>query len=494
MDRLEGFWKKSKREVRDLLEDVGLRDHRPDDSQAQPPPPPFDSHPHRQQFHDRRPQFDHCHDDCHRRRKGIFCHYMVGSMGSIEQAHTDVREAKSVGFDAFVLNVQNVKDDWSLTALSWVFSAAEAADFKLLFSFDMDVLADPVDFLPLFVQYQAHPAYYHYQGHPFVSTFQGGRKSFDLPHPNEGWTLKFRAELQDRYGIIPFFVPDFDDHGGAAYDNDFFNRYPVVDGVFSWETAWPFDSDGRNDVSSAADEIGLQCAHHAGKVYMMPMSSLQFKRIDGSGNWYRRGELNLAQRMAQVLALSPDFVQIISWNDAGESHYIGNVWQEGIASCPDIGRYTDGYDHKAWLHVIAPFIAAFKAGATHPSQILPFGSFTGAFWYRDRLADTHCPGDCMGRPSGCENAEDAVNFAVLLPHGTQGVGINVWSGGELLASIPGQPGLNAHSVKGVKTGPQRVELIKDGAIMGAGDSPVNVTGEADEDKTYNYNYHVVHIS
>ncbi|OMP89199.1 Glucan endo-1,3-alpha-glucosidase agn1 [Diplodia seriata] len=225
------------------------------------------------------------------------------------------------------------------------------------------------------------------------------------------------------------------------------------------------------------------------------MSSLQFKRIDGSGNWYRRGELNLAHRMAQVLALSPDFVQIISWNDAGESHYIGNVWQEGIASCPDIGRYTDGYDHKAWLHLIAPFIAAWKAGATHPSQIVPFGDFAGAFWYRERLADTHCPSDAMGRPSGCENAEDAINLAILLPADTHDVGINVWSGGELLASLPGQPGLNAHSVKGVKTGPQRVELIKDGHLpMGAGDGPVNVTGEAGEGKTYNYNYHVVHIS
>lgn len=415
-------------------------------------------------------------------------------MGNIEQAHTDVREAKSVGFDAFVLNVQNVTDDWSLTALSWIFTAAEAHDFKLFFSFDMDVLADPVDFLPLFVQYQAHPAYYRYQGYPFVSTFQGARKSFDMPHPNEGWTRKFRASLQDQYEIIPFFVPDFDDHGGAAYDDHFFSRYPVVDGVFSWETAWPFGDDGLSDVSSAVDEVGLQCAHKAGKVYMMPLSSLQFKRIKGSGNWYRRGELNLAQRMGQVLALSPDFVQVISWNDAGESHYMGNVWQEGIASCPDIGRYTDGYDHKAWLHVMAPFVAAYKGGATHASQIVPFGSFAGAFWYRDRLVETHCAGDHMGPPTGCENAEDAVNFAVLLPPDTQGVGINVWSGGELLASIAGQPGLNAHCVKGVKTGPQRVELIKDGAIMGAGDGPVNVTAEAEGGKTYNFNYHVVHIS
>lgn len=75
MDRIGDFWKKSKREVKDLLADVGLRD---DEAPAQPPPPPFDSHPnHQHQFQDRRPQLDHCHHDYHRRRKGIFCHYMV---------------------------------------------------------------------------------------------------------------------------------------------------------------------------------------------------------------------------------------------------------------------------------------------------------------------------------------------------------------------------------------------------------------------------------
>lgn len=77
MDGLKGFWKKSKREVQELLEDAGIRDHRPDEQAGQQPPLNYNSHPNHQPFQDRRPQLDHCHHDHHRRRKGIFCHYMV---------------------------------------------------------------------------------------------------------------------------------------------------------------------------------------------------------------------------------------------------------------------------------------------------------------------------------------------------------------------------------------------------------------------------------
>lgn len=45
----------------------------------------------------------------------------------------------------------------------------------------------------------------------------------------------------------------------------------------------------------------------------------------GSGeDWYRIGEVNMPQRFEQVLALQPDLVELITWNDAGESHYVGN--------------------------------------------------------------------------------------------------------------------------------------------------------------------------
>jgi len=56
----------------------------------------------------------------------------------------------------------------------------------------------------------------------------------------------------------------------------------------------------------------------------MGLSPVQFKHLSPTQNWYRRGEDTLSYRLAQ----QPDMIQLQSWNDAGEGHYMGNVWGE----------------------------------------------------------------------------------------------------------------------------------------------------------------------
>ncbi|KAI0720253.1 glycoside hydrolase [Cerioporus squamosus] len=407
--------------------------------------------------------------------KGVFAHYLVGSMGGSDEAVKDVQDAKALGLDAFALNVQDASASWSTSAIQLLFDAAAANDFKLFFSFDM----------------ASNPAYYYHDNRPFVSTFDGGAKSFGASSPNAGWQSQFKDALASS-GINPFFVPDFDDYGGATYDATFFSNYPVVDGVLSWEAAWPQESEGTANVSSAKDQVAIQAAHAAGKVYMMPLSSLQFKHIDGGQNWYRRGELNLPERIAQVLELQPDFVEIITWNDSGESHYIGNCWPEAIAGAPAIQAYSNGFDHTAWQAVLAPFITAYKNGKTSITDVTPFGAFAGAFWYRTLLRSASCSGDSLGKPSGFENAEDLINIAVLLPANTSGVKMNVYSGGNLVSTLPTTAGLNIAAVD-IKTGAQKVELVNSaGQIIGAGSSTVDVA--ADTSGVCNFNYQVVHIA
>lgn len=225
------------------------------------------------------------------------------------------------------------------------------------------------------------------------------------------------------------------------------------------------------------------------------LSSHQFKHIDGLGNWYRRGELTLPNRMKQILELGPEFVMLLTWNDAGESHYIGNVWNESISTSEATQKYVDNYDHSAWQDVIAPFIDAYKnKDATDVSEILPLnnGNFTGAVWYRPLLKDASCAGDYLGKPVGWENAQDTVNFAIVLPAETSGVKINVYSGEQLLKSFDGKAGLNAEAVLGMTTGAQKVELVNaDGTVIGAGLSKEDVAADAD---FCNFNYHVVHVA
>ena len=219
------------------------------------------------------------------------------------------------------------------------------------------------------------------------------------------------------------------------------------------------------------------------------MSSLQFKHLDASQNWYRRGELILTERIPQVLSLQPDFLQIQTWNDAGESSYIGNVWPDTIGA--NAAAYTDGFDHSGWQALITPFISAYKAGAKDAAEVVPLhgADAAGVFWYRSILTSAPCASDPLGKPSNWENAEDVVNVAVLLSAAASGAKINVYSGGAVIGSHIGVTGLNSWSIAGLRTGAVRVEVLPT-----TGSKPlISGTGGKDvaaDAAICNYNYQV----
>ncbi|GAD98093.1 glucan endo-1,3-alpha-glucosidase agn1 precursor, putative [Paecilomyces variotii No. 5] len=420
--------------------------------------------------------------------KNVFAHYMVGSMTSSE-AVTDVKDASNAGIDGFALNVQST-DSWSTSAISDLFDAANGSSgFKLFFSFDMTHFTNPSQFLPLIQQYHTNSAYFLQNGKPFVSTFNGGTLTFGSGTPGDGWNAAFRKPLEDM-GISPFFVPDFDDWSG--YPNGFISAFPVVDGAFSWESAWPEVSQGQANVSDVVDATVLHDAHSVNKVYMMALSSFQFKYLGQGQQWYRRGELNFAQRMGQILQLQPDLVEVVTWNDAGESHYVGNFWPEQIAGS-NIGAYANGFDHKGWLQVLSPFIAAYKAGATQISSISPpsGAAAVGAMWYRTLLKSASCASSI----SGSQNADDALNFAIILPTDTSGVTINVYSNDNRIASYAGVSGLNDQSVAGLQAGGgQRVEVVDASGTTIASATGTKDVRQQSTNPVCNFNYEVVGLS
>jgi glucan endo-1,3-alpha-glucosidase len=168
-----------------------------------------------------------------------------------------------VGFDAFALNTHTITDSWALTALGYLFDAADAHGFKLFMSFDMSWnLIQPSDIPPFLTTYAKRASYYKVDGKPFVSSYYGGTIS------NDQWDTGFRQPLVAQ-GLTPFFVPDFDNWPG--YPNGFFDTYTVVDGAFSWEVAWPAPGTSPANVSASVDQAALQEARSAGKAYMMRM-------------------------------------------------------------------------------------------------------------------------------------------------------------------------------------------------------------------------------
>lgn len=221
------------------------------------------------------------------------------------------------------------------------------------------------------------------------------------------------------------------------------------------------------------------------------MSSFQFKHLDPSQNWYRRGELTLAQRIPQALSLQPHFLQIQTWNDAGESSYIGNIWPDAIVGSA-CHAYTDNFDHSGWQVLLTPFIAAYKAGARDTSAVVPLNGAkaAGVFWYRTILTTATCASDPIGKPSNWSSAEDVVNVAVLLSSTAVGAKVNVYSGGVLIGSRTGTKGLNAWSIPCLKIGSVSVEvMLNDGsAALVSGNGKMSVAADA---AVCNYNYQVM---
>lgn len=196
--------------------------------------------------------------------------------------------------------------------------------------------------------------------------------------------------------------------------------------------------------------------------------------------------------MAQILSLQPDFVEVITWNDAGESHYVGNFWPEQIAGTSE-GDYADGYDHTGWQQVITPFITAYKNGATDVGQITTqSGSPEGAIWYRTLLTSA----SCASTITNYEQAEDAINFAVILPSSDTAYTIEVYSNDALIGSFSGVEGLNYESVPGLQAGSGQSIRVLDGSgnVVKTANGTKDVSSESADASMCNWNYEVVGLS
>lgn len=409
---------------------------------------------------------------------------------SYAEAQVDISEAISMGLDAFALNVQS-SDDWVDKAIANLFEIAEAKGFKLFLSFDMSYFQNPADFFSLLASVYNNPAYYRYNNLPFVSTFYGGTLTFGFSNANAGWQALYRDAL-DALGMPTYFVPSFQmttDISSTSQVGNFWDSYSMADGQFNWDGSWPYASQGMVNVSCTNDEIFISEAASKSKTYMMGISSLQFKHLDSANNWFRRGGLSLALRVVQILNSQPDFVEIQTWNDGGESHYIGNVWPDMI-STTTIGSYITGYNHTGWQNLLGPFATAYKNGAKTAAEIVPInGKQTqGVFWHATLLTSASCRSDPIGQPSGYELMADVIEVALTVATGAT-ASVKVYSGGKLLTTEIAVEGLNAWEVNGLTVGDVRV-VVEDGTGRVLSDETGSIS-VMDEATLCNYNPQVV---
>lgn len=138
---------------------------------------------------------------------------------------------------------------------------------------------------------------------------------------------------------------------------------------------------------------------------------------------------------------------------------------------------TDDWPHFAWQPLIASFITAYKQGGD-PSSMTPpkdGDEVVGAMWYRTILKDADC-----NKPDNWESAVDAVNWAVVVDSGVTDLSVRVTSGDEVIGQASLVPGLNYASVPGIKTGSQKVEVVRGEDVVMTAASVKDVTATSDD--------------
>ncbi|OBT71086.1 hypothetical protein VF21_09830 [Pseudogymnoascus sp. 05NY08] len=245
--------------------------------------------------------------------KSVFAHYMLSYIDpNTDHAKQDIDQAIAVGLDAFAVNVGAPGAEFSTITMQQLFDYARDKPFKLFFSFDFYAAGDIAAHQEFFNVWRNETAYLTYgpQNLPVLSTFSGGSLGPDV------W-----RNFKETNNV--YLLPNVEEGEADYYNNPtaFFQKWGgAIDGVFSWETAWPYASETPMNVTSEKDVAVKNAADAAGKSYMMGLSTLQYKHCCGD-SWYRPGEVNLPERMTQILSLKPELTEVMTWNDAGESLY-----------------------------------------------------------------------------------------------------------------------------------------------------------------------------
>jgi len=323
-------------------------------------------------------------------KKKVFAHYMLGlTDGQTQQRwREEMERAKAIGIDGFALNA-GPKDGWTNAQLQLAYdTAAQIPGFSVFVSFDM-LCCGPWG-IPqvsgIINKYKGHKGQTKVDGKPFVSTFEGP----DFAHQ---W-----AEVKKQTGNF-FLVPDWSSKGPQGIKP--FADQGVIDGIFSWEAWKTSNTHNVNDVDRQYREaVG-------NKAYMMPVSPWFYTNLPEYGkNWLWPSDTLWFDRWEHAVKFQPDFIEIITWNDFGESHHIINA--EGRNVVAGAKKYIDGIPHEGYQFVLPHYISSYKAGRMQDVK-----TEGATFWYRNSPKGACSDG---GTKCGHTNisAKDCVEDAVYV--------------------------------------------------------------------------------
>ncbi|KAG9204539.1 hypothetical protein G6514_000998 [Epicoccum nigrum] len=421
------------------------------------------------------------------KNKPVFAHYMIGQINPSE-TQTDIDNAATLGIDGFALNFDQFQD-WSMNTVKDMFDYADKKDFKLFFSFDHNgALVKPQNYENYLAEHVNRKSYFKIDGRPLVSTFGGEKVT------NDEWA-RLKGVVDPVAGKKTLLIPGFYQDVSPA---NVFTTRSNIDGVFNWNS-WQDTWQGKQPVSMANDQAYMTKAHDSGRLFMMGISPLQYKNMNAGNNWYRRGEENLEIRLGQALSLQPDMLQFQSWNDAGESHYMGNVWQTPMSKSPEIQELVKDRPHTAYWPIMKAFIKVWKNGETTTDNMVPANGkpVEGAFWHHTLTVDASCGTDKQPKSADIKTAaEDVVTAILMVAKGQTNLKAVVNVGGVQLDAVKSlKPGYNALKFSGdsfKKGGKVQLEVWDGSTMVGGGYGAISVSTSA-TGKACNYNFQVVAV-
>ncbi|WWC70808.1 uncharacterized protein I206_104760 [Kwoniella pini CBS 10737] len=318
---------------------------------------------------------------------------------------------QDTGLDALALNIGPEEWQFAQACTAYRLISTSTYDIKLFLSLDLMVLPkDPKLIFDMVVQIiQSGPsAQLRWDDKLLLSTF-GGHELGD-----EGWKEVLRG-IEKTLSEKVFFIPSFFLPPEEILKKDY------VDGAYHWNGAWPMDN---STINLDSDQPFL---NHE-KPYMASVSPLFFTHYGTEGDWafnknwiYRSDDLLLPTRFSQLLSLpinkSPEMIQVISWNDFGESHYIGPI----LGAQPGSENWTNGMIHEGFRLITKYYIKQWK------DQIIVKGKNGDGdkakheekakliIWYRIQSKEMSLTEDKVAKPNHSEWAQDLLNFFIILP-------------------------------------------------------------------------------
>ncbi|EJD55044.1 glycoside hydrolase family 71 protein [Auricularia subglabra TFB-10046 SS5] len=302
-----------------------------------------------------------------------------------------------MGVEGFAMNIAHY--DYEVDQANTAWQVAEQLGFKLFWSFDLAGGSMSMQqIISLVAAHAKSPASYLWKGKVLVSTFYGENQG-----PDQWAYMKSQLANQD---VQVSFAPAFITYRHANQVNTMLQSFPAVDGFFNW---WAWPEDFPSNVTTT-DDVAFQNAIRSQRTgpYIMAVSPWQFKNL-GSGldnDWVQNCDQCWDYRWRQAInTVKPDIVEIISWNDYGESHYISGINPK--TDLQDAAKYVNGFDHSPWRIMGKHFVQWYKTGS-QPAV----AQDNVVFWYRSHWKNDQCSQGL--RPRNADYVQDAIFVEALL--------------------------------------------------------------------------------